>query len=72
MDFKAFFSIEGLIVAAAFYVFGLFTGANNPEWVSAKWREIRKAADQAKEAEGRKQLWADFLAEAKRQGLLKE
>lgn len=55
-----------IIIVAAVFVFGCFVGANNPQWFSNKWKEIKKTAELAKEKEGREQIIKDAIAEYER------
>lgn len=41
---------ELLYVIAAF-VGGMLVGSNNPTWLSGKWKEIQKKAEEAKEVD---------------------
>lgn len=59
-------SVIQIAISAAIFVCGCFVGANNPQWFSAKWKEIKKTAELAKEKEGREQIIKDSIAEYER------
>jgi hypothetical protein len=60
-------SIIEIVIAVIIFIAGCFVGANNPQWFSDKWKEIKKTAELAKEKEGRQQIISDAIAEYERQ-----
>lgn len=61
-----------VLFCAVIFVVGCYVGANNPTWFSQKAREMKKFVEDAKSAEGRRQIVADTLAEMQRQGWVKK
>jgi uncharacterized membrane protein len=59
-------NIIQIVILIVVFVFGCFVGANNPQWFSDKWKEIKKTAELAKEKEGRDQIIKDAIAEYER------
>ena len=60
------FDLWHVLVAAVIFVVGCYVGANNPQWFSDRWKDIKKTAEMAKEKEGREQIIKDAIAEYER------